>query len=187
MNKKSTLILLSILHICILGICILTIYTNKNRASEAMIAHVSSDTKTMDSQTEPAVETNPGQEIEPGTETEPGTEAEPGTEIEPETNAAAEPDTDAIPEPETETAPETNAETEPSPVYYFHYIGTRSKLNIRSAPSTDDTIIGKVPCGGDGSVLELTNDEWALIEYQGIIGYCSRKFLKLKEPDNNLE
>lgn len=177
MRKKSTLILLSILHICILGICILTIYSNKNRASEAMIAHVSSDTKVADSQTEPPAETNPGTETETGTETEP----------EAETNAEAEPDTDAISEPETETVPETDGETEPSPVYSFHYIGTRSKLNIRSGPSTNDTIIGKVLCGGDGSVLELTNDEWALIEYQGIIGYCSRKFLRLKEPDNNPE
>lgn len=181
MRKKSTLILLSILHICILGICILTIYSNKNRASEAMIAHVSSDTKVTDSQTAPAVETPPG------TETEPGAVAEPSAEPEPEPETEAEPDTDAISEPETETAPETDGETEPSPVYSFHYIGTRSKLNIRSGPSTNDTIIGKVLCGGDGNVLELTNDEWALIEYQGIIGYCSRKFLKLQNPDNNPE
>lgn len=175
MSKKSTLILLSILHICILGICILTIYANKNRASEAMIAHVSSDTRTMDSQTEPAAETNPGTETESGTEPEPETEPD----------AEAEPDIEATPEPEPETTPEINEEAEPTPIYSFHYIGTRSKLNIRSAPSTNDTIIGKVHCGGDGNVLELTNDEWALIEYQGIIGYCSRKFLKLKEIDNN--
>lgn len=175
MNKKSTLILLSILHICILGICILTIYADKNRAAEAMIAHVSSDTKTMDSQTEPAAETNPA------------TEPEPDAEIEPET----EPETEPEPEPETETTPETDTETDaetvPSPVYSFHYIGTRSKLNIRSGPSTDDAIIGKVPCGGDGRVLELINNEWALIEYQDIIGYCNRKFLKLQEIDNQQE
>ena len=177
MSKKSNLILLSILHICILGICVLTIYANKNRTSEAMIARVSSDTKVVDSQTEPAVETNPV--VEP----------EPSTEVEPETEPAAEPepDTESIPEPEPEITPEPDAEPEPSPVYSFHYIGQRANLNIRSAPSLDDTIIGKVPCGGDGSVLELTNDEWALIEYQGIIGYCNRNFLELQEIENKQE
>lgn len=174
MSKKSTLILLSILHICILGICILTIYANKNRTSEAMIARISSDTKIADSQTEPAVETNPV------------TETEPSAEVEPETkpDAEPEPEPEVIPEPEPETSPETDPEPELSPVYSFHYIGQRANLNIRSAPSLDDTIIGKVPCGGDGSVLELTNDEWALIEYQGIIGYCNRNFLELKEIDD---
>lgn len=175
MSKKSTLILLSILHICILGICVLTIYVNKNRTSEAMIARVSSDTKVMDSETEPAIETNPVVNTEPSAEVEP--EPEPVTE--------PEPDAETIPEPEI--TPEPDAEPELSPVYSFHYIGTRANLNIRSAPSTNDTIIGKVPCGGDGSVLELTNDEWALIEYQGIVGYCNRNFLELTEIENKQE
>lgn len=176
MSKKSTLILLSILHICILGICVLTIYANKNRTSEAMIARVSSDTKVMDAQTEPTAETTPVAEAEPSIDTEPSVEPEPEPAAEPE------PDTETIPEPEI--TPEPDEEPELSPVYSFHYIGTRANLNIRSAPSTDDTIIGKVPCGGDGSVLELTNDEWALIEYQGIIGYCNRNFLELTEIDD---
>lgn len=180
MSKKSTLILLSILHICILGICVLTIYSNRSRTSEVMIAHVSSETKSMDSQTEPAAE------MEPGAGTEPVTESIQEPETEPDTGAEAEtePGTEAIQEPETENSPETSTEAEDSPLYSFHYIGQRASLNIRSAPSTNDTIIGKVPRGGDGSVLELTNDEWVLIDYQGIVGYCSRGFLELREIDN---
>lgn len=181
MNKKSTLILLSILHICILGICVLTIYSNRNSASDVMIAHVSSDTKVIDSQTEPEAETTVALETEPETVTEP--EPEPITEPEPETEAVAElePETEAIAEPEPE--PITEPESEVSPLYSFHYVGTRSNLNIRSTPSTSGTIIGKVPVGGDGSVIELTNDAWALIDYQGIIGYCSRNCIKLQEID----
>ncbi|MDE6517619.1 MAG: SH3 domain-containing protein [Acetatifactor sp.] len=177
MNKKSTLILLSILHICILGICVLTIYSNKNSASDVMVAHVSSDTKVIDSQAEPEAEAT----AEPETVTEP--EPEPITEPEPEAEALAEPEaeTESIAEPETEAI--TEPESEVSPLYSFHYVGTHSNLNIRSTPSTSGTIIGKVPVGGDGSVIELTNDAWALIDYQGIIGYCSRNCIKLQEID----
>ena len=155
MNKKSTLILLTILHVCILGICVLTIYSNKT--SGITVAHVSSDTKSIASQKEP----------EEGSAPEWNTESE--TEIETETI--------------TETTMEINTEqeTESAPIYSFYYIGKRSNLNIRNTPSLNGTIIGKIPIGGNGSVLTLTNDDWALIDYRGTVGYCSREWIKLQE------
>lgn len=164
MNKKSTQILLSILHICILGICVLTIYSSKNRASEVMVAHVSSDTRVIDSRPEPEADTA----AETKTETDANSETEPKTAT----------DTNTTPEPSAEP------ETESTPSYSFCYIGTNLNLNIRSAPSLNDAVIGKIPPGQGGSVIELTNDKWALIDYQGTIGYCSRDYIELQEMED---
>jgi len=167
MNKKSTLILLSILHICILGICILTIYNNRH--SGVTVAHVSSDTKTPVTQTvlHPIVE--------------PETMSERTTEIEIETETITETEIETETETETEIITETIATSKAAALYSFHFIGTRKNLNIRNAPSTNAKIIGTVPIGGSGSVLELTNEYWVLVEYNGIIGYCSRNWIELQK------
>lgn len=179
MDKKSTRILLSILHICILGICILTIYNNKH--STDTVVHVSFDTKT-------AVTPKETDE-EPGTELEP----KPESETEPETKSVEEPEADtgtakeAKPEPEIDTSMEAAQETqtaetpESTALYFFRFLGTRNELNIRSAPSMDADIISKVPVGGQGSVLGLTDDDWVRIEYDGTVGYCSRSWIELQE------
>lgn len=155
MSKKSTFILLSILHICILGICILTIYSNRH--SGVTVAHVSSDTKVS------------------VTQNEPDTMAEPETVI--ETAQAAETQAETKTETEVQTEPESETDT----LYSFRYIGTKQNLNIRNTPSIDATIIGKIPVGGCGSVLELTNESWILASYNGIVGYCSRDWIELQE------
>lgn len=161
MNKKSTLILVSILHICIVGICILTIYNNKH--SGVTVAHISSDTKTTVSLKEP----------ETAAETESASETTEETEIELIT--------ETIPEPEIESEPEPQTQPESTALCAFHFIGTHKNLNIRNAPSSKARIVGKIPVGGSGSVLELTNEYWALIEYNGTIGYCSRGWIELQE------
>lgn len=165
MDKKSTRILLSILHTCILGICILTIYSNRH--SGVTVAHISSDTKMTVSLNEPQTMAH----TESAAGTSPETDAEVGTEIETEITI--------------ETEAETAAEVYPQPgstiLCTFHFIGTHKNLNIRSAPSVKAKIIGKIPVGGGGSVLELTNNSWALIEYNGITGYCSRGWIELLE------
>ena len=172
MSKKSTLILLSVIHICILGICILTIYNNKH--SKVTVAHVSSDTKVVITQDHPdtmaeletVIETAKATEIE--TETEVETKIEIETETEPEST-----------EPESETQILTQTETDT--LYSFRFIGTKKNLNIRNAPCIDAKIIGKIPVGGCGNVLELTNENWMLAEYNGIVGYCSRDWIELQE------
>jgi len=167
MNKKSTLILFTILHICVLGVCILTIYNSRH--SGVTVAHVSSETKTAVTPAEPETSAEP----EASTETAP----EPETEI--ETEAETEIETEIKTETETETVPETKPDT--TALYSFHFIGTHKNLNIRNAPSSKAKIIGKIPIGGNGKVLELTNEHWALIEYNGIIGYSSRHWIELQK------
>lgn len=161
MSKKSTLILLSILHLCILGICILTIYNNKH--SGVTVAHVSSDTKAVITQDLPDTI------AEPETVIETAQTAEIETEIQTEIQA------------EIQTETESESELESAPLYSFRFIGTQKNLNIRNAPSTDAKIIGKVPVGGCGSVLELTNESWILAQYNDIVGYCSRDWIELQE------
>lgn len=166
MSKKSTLILLSILHLCILGICILTIYNNKH--SGVTVAHVSSDTKAVITQDLPDTI------AEPETVIETAQTAEIETEIQTEIQAEIQTETES----ELESA---GLEPETAPLYSFRFIGTQKNLNIRNAPSTDAKIIGKVPVGGCGSVLELTNESWILAQYNDIVGYCSRDWIELQE------
>lgn len=174
MNKKSTLVLLSILHICILGICILTIYSNKH--SGVTVAHISSDTKTTVSLNEPQTMVH--------TETAAGTETETEMKLEIETASMTEAglttETEAAPETETKTETEVQSQPESEVLCTFHFIGTHKNLNIRSSPSSQAKIIGKIPVGGSGNVLELTNEYWALIEYRGVTGYCSRGWIELQ-------
>lgn len=159
MNIRSTKILLSILHICILGICVLTIYSSIT--SENAVTHVPvSSTQVVFSPPEaPEIETETPPEAEPSAETVP--EAEPETEMKAEA--------------------EMGPEEEIVPAYSFRSLGIISNVNIRNTPSLNGKIIGKIPLRGEGIVLELTNDEWALIEYNGVIGYSSRKWIKLQE------
>lgn len=168
MSKKSTLILLSILHLCILGICILTIYNNKH--SGVTVAHVSSDTKAVITQDLPDTI------AEPETVIETAQTAEIETEIQTEIQAEIQTETES--ESELESA---GLEPETAPLYSFRFIGTQKNLNIRNAPSTDAKIIGKIPVGGCGSVLELTNESWILAQYNDIVGYCSRDWIELQE------
>lgn len=178
MDKKSTRILLSILHICILGVCILTIYSNRH--SGTTVAHVSFDTETAVTPKETVkgieTETDAAKEAEPADE-EKG-DAEPGEEAETETAPEAGTPAEAAGEAEEAEDAGTPAETVQ---YSFRFTGKRNKLNIRNAPSMDAEIVAKVPVGGGGSVLELTDENWVQIEYDGTVGYCSRSWIELQE------
>ena len=160
MDKKSTLILITILHICILGICILTLYSRMNE--ETVVAHVPSNSK--DSAPETEAETSADIEVETETSVEINTEA--NTEISAETEAVT----------ESETAAETSAE---AVLYTFHYKGTHSSLNMRKSPDMGAAVIGSIPKGGNGDVLELTNDKWALVRYKDKTGYCSMDWIEV--------
>lgn len=176
MDKKSTRILLSILHVCILGICILTIYSNKH--SGDTVVHVSYDTKTAVTPRETVEEPEePEESVSAAEESKPVEESDKETAEEPEESTGTAEEVE--PEPEMESEPETS--TEVRALYSFRFIGTKNKLNVRSAPSMDAEIIGKVPVGGSGSVLELTDEEWVCIEYDGTVGYCSREWIELQE------
>lgn len=168
MKKKTTLILLSILHICVFCIGILILLRSIGAKHTDTALSPDTDIQLVDH--EPNTETLPETLIELPVVSETQTESE--LEIEIETDA----------ETDIETNIETNIETAEPPSYTFQFIGRRKNLNIRKGPSTNYTIIGKIPPLKGGRVLELTNEDWALIEYNDITGYSSLHWMELT-PD----
>lgn len=174
MKKKTTLILLSTLHICVFCIGILVIF--RSTGTEHTDTAVLTDTDIQLAGNEPDTETLPETLIAlpaaSETQTEPELELE--IEIEPELET----------ELETETAAPSGPESE-QPSYTFQFTGRRKNLNIRTGPSTSHKIIGKIPPLKSGRVLELANGDWALIEYNGITGYSSLHWMELTPAGEN--
>lgn len=175
MKKKTTLILLSILHICVFCIGILILF--HRIGTKHTDTALSPDTNIQLVDHEPDTETLPETLIELPAVSETQTESE--LEIEIKTDAEADIETNM------ETNIETNIETAEPPSYTFQFIGRRKNLNIRKGPSTNYTIIGKIPPLKSGRVLELTNEDWALIEYNGITGYSSLHWMELTPAEEN--
>lgn len=78
---------------------------------------------------------------------------------------------------EVPTVPETTPPAEPSteapPVVYV----TTDVLNVRSAPSTDGTKLGKLNSGVTVNYVRAENDEWAVILYDGQEAYVASQYL----------
>ena len=74
-----------------------------------------------------------------------------------------------------ETTTTTTAVT--VPVCYV----TATKLNVRSAPSTDGTLVGALLYGEAVEILD-TVDGWHLISYAGVPGYISADYVSLTPP-----
>lgn len=58
-------------------------------------------------------------------------------------------------------------------------------LNVRSGPSLDDDIIGKLPNGSVVTVLEDLG-EWVSIPHDGSVAYVSRPYLRFKNVSDNV-
>lgn len=155
-KRKTICVLLSILHVCVLCIGIF-IFTVPDTPEEIVLA--------VDNETETTAEI----EYVP----------ESSAEVYETESASSE---ESIMEPEETTAPECET-TESIISYTFQYSGGKHNLNIRKGPSINDAIIGKIPPHEGGKVLELVDDEWALIAYHGITGYCSREWIVLTEQE----
>ena len=55
---------------------------------------------------------------------------------------------------------------------------TNSKLNVRSAPSTDSTLLGTLESGVTVDYVQKHNDEWAVIRFEGTAeAYVASKYL----------
>lgn len=169
MKKKTTRILLTILHICLFSLTAILIYWGMDARAQHSIYSLSSQTITL---TE--AETETADPFEPESE-EP---AETQTPEEP----ASEPQTETPDEPQPELSGENT-----EPLGYFVYERTHKGMNIREAPSLSAAVIGSVPCGGAGNILAYENDAWALIEYNGTVGYCSRNLITAVGDFGNLE
>jgi hypothetical protein len=160
-NKKLVLILLSIAHICFFVIFLIWYFTTTRVIvyDEATASNVSEET----------VEYS---EVETQVQTELETETQIETETETETQT----------ETETETETETQVETQESQPFVgnFTVVTENYKLNIRQEPTVNSAIVGKMPKGTTGKVIEIVNDDWALIEYDDMQGYCSMEYLAIE-------
>ena len=86
----------------------------------------------------------------------------------------------------TESTSNTEAATEPpvteteSPKIYT----TKSKLNVRSEPSTDSSRLGSLASGTVIDYVKTYDDTWTVIEFEGKQAYVATEFLTVsqKEP-----
>lgn len=64
----------------------------------------------------------------------------------------------------------------PQPIFNTTVATNGGNLNVRYTPSVQGAIVGKVPNGAEVTVYAQLPD-WTLIEYNGITGYVSSRFL----------
>lgn len=180
MSRKTIRVLISILHICLFAIGIVLIYfSTDSRAStkEINIELAEEKVTVTEAETQIICET----ELQTETMTE-----EPCTQ--PVSEPASELTTEFVPETstqpvETETIhSEPEAELSGETVYYTfeHTNGTRG-VNIRKSPSLSSAILGSVPLGGTGNILLFENEDWAYVEYKGVVGYCHMDWITVIE------
>ena len=64
---------------------------------------------------------------------------------------------------------------------------TTANLNVRSGPSTENSIIGYLSKGTSVSIIEHTSASWYKVKLSnGKIGYCSSKYLASKNEDDSV-
>lgn len=200
MKKKTILILISLLHVCVFCIAILIFFQTRqttdadsNLVSDAAVRITETEPDTLVALSsvesffteESLVESFPIEEnlIEEESSIEQSSIEQSLIEeslIEP---LSTEPLTI---EESTPEAPSTESSKPASkPTYTFRYVPHNTlKLNIRNAPSMQGKIIGKVPPNKGGTILEFTNKDWALIEYNGITGYSNLHCILLHAQKN---
>ena len=96
----------------------------------------------------------------------------------------AEPSTEATIETiETMAVTTTAAPTTQAPK--LKYV-TNSRLNVRSAPSTDGDLITTLDVGVEVDYVKAYDDDWAVIDYDGGEAYVSSQYLTVSEEDASL-
>ncbi len=65
----------------------------------------------------------------------------------------------------------------PQPIYTASVVTLGSNLNVRYGPSTATRVVGSIPNGAEVTVFaSLPN--WALVNYNGIVGYVAQRYLR---------
>ncbi len=64
----------------------------------------------------------------------------------------------------------------PQPITIANVATNGGNLNVRSNPSIEASIIGRIPNGSEIAVYARVPD-WALVEYNGIVGYARDSFI----------
>lgn len=95
------------------------------------------------------------------------------TATEPSTQMTSE----AVETTEAMTA-ETEPETEAPKVYT-----TKSKLNVRSEPSTDGTKLGSLAAGTVVEYVDTYDDKWTIITFEGKQAYVATEFLTITDGE----
>ena len=90
----------------------------------------------------------------------------------------------------TETAPTAPSEpvTEPetqAPEEVYRTTGTT--VNVRSEPSTDSSILGRLPQGTEVDYVKRYNNEWTVINYDGREAYISSQYIELVTPESEVQ
>lgn len=117
----------------------------------------------------------------PETEAETIPETTEAMVTEPEASETAE---TAVSEPETEPAEKsTEAETE-AVAYTYRAIHKKYRLFIRETPDAASLSIGYLKPGETGDVISVDED-WILLEHNGLTGYVSAQFLELTEKTDS--
>lgn len=118
----------------------------------------------------------------PGSETDAGLTPEASADD----SAAASP---ALPETESGTEAEETERTEaaqelsPGSAQGVPFVSvSSSNVNIRSGPGPWAGIIGSIRPGTGGTILEFTDDGWALVSYEGVEGYSACRCLDYQAP-----
>ena len=119
------------------------------------------------------------QETQPETEapTEPETQSETETSTEPETQ----PETEAPTEPETQPEPETEPEVK-SEFSDIAIAQVDDYVNVRSAPTTESEIVGKLYNNSAAQILAEENG-WYQISSGNVVGYVKAEFVVPGDAD----
>ncbi len=64
----------------------------------------------------------------------------------------------------------------PQPITVASVATNGGNLNVRTRPSTDAFIVGRIPNGSEIAIYARVPD-WALVEYNGIVGYARDSFI----------
>jgi hypothetical protein len=176
------LILISALHVCIFALAVIMIHIGSRDVGLPEV-----ETPKLTVSVEKATQPETEAESEVVTETVEATEAIETTETIEATESTettetteSELETTEI-EQESEVVSEVETEPEVQALYSFLSTNELHNLNIRQNPNVNSPIIGKVTPNSTGDVISIVDDDWALIEYNGLQGYCSREYLYLEE------
>ena len=87
---------------------------------------------------------------------------------------------EVLDEPEDDSLNDAESTSdEPEKMFFKFMVTTRvHNLRIREAGSLTAKVIGKMPKGVTGYILEV-GDEWSLVKYDDIIGYSNNKYLDI--------
>ncbi len=119
-----------------------------------------------------------------GEGTEESSEDETAVDTEAESEIESETETDTAEEPETETEKEPELTAEQLLWQTRLISNVKSNLNVRKEPDAESSVVGKMPSGAVGTIIEK-GEEWTLIKSGNLEGYVSNEYCLFGEEAYN--